>query len=259
MHPTAKRIAQSLSSLVCAGICLWASNSAAQGVDELGTYGDHREQYESPQNFALEARFGRYLPQIDEEFGGQAAPFGDVFGNSNRYLVGLEFDWQAVRIPYLGTLGPGIGWGYTKASANARVTSTGEESDQETSISIMPMYLAAVLRADVFAREWGIPLVPYGKLGLSYALWWTQSGDDASRDDDGAIGRDTSNGWQFALGGMFLLDVLDKRSAIEMDETSGVNNSYLFVEWYVSHLNGLGSKTMDVGTNTWMLGLAFEI
>jgi len=235
------------------------SIAQAQGVDELGVYGEsEHELYASPQHAALEIRFGRYLPNVDDEFNGGATPFADTFGNDNRYLIGLELDWQALRIPHFGSLGPGIGWGYTKATANAVVTRTGERSDQETSLAIMPMYLVGVLRVDLFAKDMGIPLVPYGKVGLGYALWWSRSGDDSARDDAGAIGRGTSFGWQYALGGMLLLDALDERSAAEMDENSGVNNSYFFLEWYNSHLDGFGGDRMEVGTNTWMLGLALE-
>lgn len=235
------------------------SPAQAQGIDEFGAYGGREnEMYASPQNAALEIRFGRYLPNVDDEFNGAATPFADTFGDSNRYLIGLELDWQVLRIPHFGSLGPGIGWGYTKATAGAIVARTGERSEQETSLAIMPMYLVGVLRVDVLATDLGIPLVPYGKLGLGYAMWWSRSGDDSARDDNGAIGRSTSYGWQWALGGMLLLDALDPRSAAEMDENSGVNNSYFFVEWYNSYLDGFGGDRMEVGTNTWMLGLALE-
>jgi hypothetical protein len=56
---------------------------------------------------------------------------------------------------------------------------------------------------------------------------------------------------------MLLLDVLDRSSAVEMDTTTGVNNSYFFLEWYRSQLGT--SDQMKVGTSTWMLGLALEI
>jgi hypothetical protein len=44
-----------------------------------------------------------------------------------------------------------------------------------------------------------------------------------------------------------------------MDAATGVNNSYFFLEWYNSQLDGFGGDQMQVGTSTWMLGLAFEI
>ncbi|MCB9589243.1 MAG: hypothetical protein H6718_27765 [Polyangiaceae bacterium] len=244
---------------LAASTLAWAAPATAQGVDELGAYGGREDvHFESPQYGAVEVRFGRYVPNVDDEFNGAATPYADTFGDDSRYLIGLEFDWQLLRIPHFGSLGPGIGWGYTKSTAKAPLTSTGERSEQETSLTIMPMYLVGVLRVDVLAKDLDIPLVPYGKAGLGYALWWSRSGDESARDDNGTIGRDTSYGWQFALGGMLLLDSLDERSAIEMDENSGVNNSYFFLEWYVSNLDGFGGGKMNVGDNTWMLGLALE-
>lgn len=239
------------------GLC--PLNALAQGVDEMGPYGglEKRHQAESEQNAAFELRFGPYRPEVDSELGGPT-PFEDTFGDDNRYLFGIEVDWQVLRIPMFGSFGPGIGWGYTSFSGDALLADgSGNRSAQETSLSIMPMYAVGVLRVDVLARETVIPLVPYAKAGFGYALWWAGDGDGTASADDGTTGRGASYGFQFALGGMFLLDIIDQTSAVEMDVTTGVNNSYFFLEWYRSQL-GSGDQ-MKVGTNTWMLGLALEI
>jgi hypothetical protein len=98
------------------------------------------------------------------------------------------------------------------------------------------------------------------KGGLGAALWWASDGLRTSRGPTGRVGRDISWGYQYALGGMFLLDFLDGDAALELDSTVGVNNSYLFFEWYKSDLDGFNNgKQMQVGTQTWFLGLAFEI
>ncbi len=236
-----------------------ATPAWAQGTDALGAYGglERRHQHESPQYAAFELRFGPYRPEVDSEFGG-AKPFGDTFGNDKRYLIGLEVDWQALRVPHFGSVGPGIGWGYTRFKADALLADgSGNRSAQATTLNIMPMYLVGVVRVDVLARETFVPLVPYAKLGLGYALWWSSDGEGTAHGDDGTPGRGSSYGAQWALGGMLLLDVLDRSSAVEMDTTTGVNNSYFFLEWYRSQLGT--SDQMKVGTSTWMLGLALEI
>jgi hypothetical protein len=241
-------------------LMLGAGAAQAQGTDEFGAYGGREKRYHgSPQNAAFELRFGPYRPQVDD--GANGAPFEQTFGTDTRFLIGLEVDWQALRIPYFGTFGPGFGWGYTKFTADALLADgSGGRSAQTTSLEIMPMYVVGVLRADVIARETAVPLVPYAKVGLGYALWWSSDGDGASHADDGTVGRGRSYGYQYALGGMLLLDFMDEAAAVQMDNASGVNNSYLFIEWYVSQLDGFGSNDqMQVGTNTWMLGLAFEI
>lgn len=237
-----------------------AAGAHAQGVDAMGAYGGaDRFDSESPQNFAFELRFGRYVPNVDDEFAGPGGPYESTFGNGFRFHFGAELDWQALRIPKVGTLGPGVGFGFTKASAKARTAATGERSGQGTALRIFPLYAVGVFRVDVLAREASIPLVPYAKAGFGYALWWTKSGGRPARDDAGVRGRDVSYGYQFALGGMFLLDVLDQDAAVEMDANTGVNNSYLFAEWYFADLDGFGSGKMQVGTSTWILGLALEI
>jgi hypothetical protein len=237
------------------GICRAA---AAQGVDEFGAYGTGpRDHGESPQYGAAEVRFGRYIPAVDSSVSG--TPFRDTFGDSSRYMFGLEGDWQLIRIPHLGSLGPGFGWGYTRATGRARLTSDPTKvSGEQTALSVMPFYLVGVLRADVFARDFGVPIVPYAKLGIGYALWWASDAGNTSRIN-GVLGRGSSYGPQYALGAMFLLDELDPQTARDADNSLGINNSYIFGEWYGSELDAFGSKTsMNVGANTWVLGLAIE-
>lgn len=232
----------------------------AQDVDEFGAYGGSRERHErheSPQTMAVEIRFGPYPPRIDDEFS-NATPFKDVFGDDTRFLLGFEVDWQVLRIPMLGTLGPGFGWGYTKFTGHG-FNLDGSRSEEESKLSIMPMYAVGVLRADVIARETEVPLVPYGKLGVGLAPWWSSSGGESSKAN-GKDGSDVSYGWQFALGLMLLLDNADEDAAAEIDAEAGVNNSYVFAEWYYSDLSGFGSgNTMNVGSNTWMIGIALEM
>ena len=121
----------------------------------------------------------------------------------------------------------------------------------------MPMYLVGVLRVDYLAMETAIPLAFHAKAGLGYALWWTTSGGKLARVD-GVVGAGVSYGYHAALGASFLLNALDRAAAVEMDNTTGINSAYLFGEFYMSNLNGFGRGTMQVGANTWVLGLAFE-
>ena len=234
------------------------ASAQQQGVDEFGAYGrSDRTHGESPQNGAVEARFGPYNPRVDNSVPG--SPYKDTFGSRTRYMFGLEGDWQVLRIPHLGTFGPGLGWGYTRASGYARLTADpGTISDEQTTLSIMPMYLVGVLRADVLMRDFGVPFVPYAKLGMGYALWWASDGGETATS--GSVkGKGVSYGPQYALGGMFLLDFLDQQTARDADNSLGINNSYIFAEWSGSELDAFGSnKRLNVGTNTWVLGLAIE-
>jgi hypothetical protein len=99
--------------------------------------------------------------------------------------------------------------------------------------------------------------VPYGKAGMAYALW--HSGDDGQLDydDQGLAGKGSEWGYQFAAGGMFLLNVLHPQGALDMDNATGINNAYVFGEYFFSDIDSFGTG-MQVGTDSWVVGLAFE-
>jgi hypothetical protein len=236
---------------------------------------------ESPQHFAFELRFAAFHPEIDSDpsLGGNT-PYADTFGTRHlnsagtqkvapsdepgpQLLGGAEFDWQALRIPFLGTLGPGLGVEYMKQTTKAAYASPQPDgstiSGEDTSIEIIPFYGVAVLRADVFWRNWGIPIVPWAKLGIGYALW-RASNTLGTSTYNGISGTGHSLGTHVALGVGLNLNVFDGYAAKNFDTSVGVNNTYLFAEWTREDLNGLGiqSDPMHVGGTAWTFGLALE-
>ena len=244
-------------SALVLGSMLFSSVASAQDLGAIRR--DPPKSDLSPQNAAFEIRFGPYNPRVDENL--STPVFEDFFGDDNRYMPGFEVDWQIWRAPYVGTLGVGIGWGYTRFSASNQIPGGGGNLDdppvaQSSSFNIMPMYGVGVLRVDVLAREFNVPLVPYGKFGLAHAFWWVDDGVDTAETDAGVTGKDTSTGTQAAIGGMFLLDVLEPTSSRAVDSELGVNNSYLFFEWSMSDFSG---DQMNVGSSNWVTGLAFEM
>jgi hypothetical protein len=237
----------------------WTESALAQGIDEFGTYGREAADYESPQHMAMEIRVGRYYPTVDDEFAGTGeTPFRDSFGAKRRWFIGFEVDWQLFRIPYVGTIGPAFGAGITNLQGKGFLAD-GTVADQTTTLSILPTYGVAVLRVDTLSRLTPVPLAVYGKLGVGYALWWTRDNIGVTRGDDGSRGEGASYGTHWAVGAMFLLDALDRRRANDLDASQGINNSYVFVEWYKSTLDGFGTgNQMQVGSESWTAGLALE-
>ncbi len=226
------------------------------------------KQEGSPQRFAFELRFGLYYPAVDEEFGGDG-PYSKFFGDNGRFHVGAEFDWQALRIPWVGSFGPGIGFGYTSASGKAFRSGTYDNTSLayddkrvgETSLTILPMHLSGVLRFDELFRRTGFPVIPYGKVGLGMGLWWVDVGDRTAQIGEGADaiqGLGMSYGVHWALGGMLSLDWLGRRSMAALDQESGINHIHLFGEWMNQNL-GLGANQMRVGTSTWTVGMVLEM
>jgi len=251
--------------MVLAGVwtllAAWIPEARAQGVDEFGAYGGREDlsRLESPQNFALELRFGPYLPNVDQEFSGAATPFRDVFGTTDRLMVGAEFDWQALRLKDILSLGPGVGVSYTALSARAPLASGDGRADQRTKLKILPTWLVGVLRIDALARLTPVPLAFSAKVGLGHALWWSSDGDGTSTAEDGSKGRGRSYGYTYAAGAMLDLYFLEPSRANHLDATMGINHMYLIFEWYALELDGFGSgNVMNVGDRNWLLGLAMD-
>lgn len=259
-------------ALLGAALLLAAGTASAQRpVGAVGSdwrranRADDEDRFFNPGRFAFEARFGPYYPRIDDEFDGAATPYATVFNENPQFYFGFEIDWLPFRIPYVGVVGPGVGWGYTWASTKAKLSDQPDvESGQDTSLWIMPLHLSAVLRVDALMRETGIPIVPYGKLGLGWGLWSTGRGEETSQVDGGdpttgaddVLGRGSSLGLHVALGGMLSLTWLDPRSSGSLRDSTGLSSVYLFGEWMNMALGG-GSQ-MRVGTSTWVLGLAAQ-
>jgi hypothetical protein len=281
---------RALASALTSSVALFLSAAASAQTPELSS-SDWRQKnrgdaiissYGSPQHFALELRVGPYYPQVDSEFGGGATPYKTVFkDNPNKaaedgagtatgtqIYFGAEFDYLPLRIPYLGVFGPGAGLGIVSASAAALLKSgpdAGKPSGETTTLTILPMYVAAVLRADELMRRTGFPFVPYAKFGLGIAPWKVSGAAGVvtyvdSKTNQTVRAADTTFGLHLALGGMLSLNFIDLKSAAQLDETVGVNHVYLYGEWMDSMLNGLGSRPqMHVGASTFIGGLAFDM
>ncbi len=216
------------------------------------------DRYKSPQHFALELRFGPYKPDIDSEFGGQRTPYQDFFGSGNHLMTQMEFDYQVIR--HAGSLGVGLGVGYFSESGHNRAAGTGDLTADTSSLKLIPFSLSAVYRFDLALERWGVPVVPYGKLGLDYAIWSISNGNgDVPDDPAGGVGRGGTWGWHAAVGLSLVLDFLDPAAAHQFDVESGVNHTHLFVElgrWDISGLGG--ANKLHVGDTTWLTGLLFE-
>ena len=215
-------------------------------------------KYESPQHFAMELRFAPYRPQVDEDPQLHGAPYNTVFGDMARLEVALELDWQVLRIPHVGTIGPGLSLGYTGMADKAKIKKTGETSGETTSLDIFPMYAVAVFRADVFMREARIPLVPYVKAGVGLAFYRAYNDGGTSVVGD-TPGKGNAYGTHLALGLALQLNVFDRAAARNLDESIGINNTYLFGEYMRSDLtSSTQARALYVGTRTLLGGLAFE-
>lgn len=234
------------------------------------------ESYESRQRFALELKFGPYVPSVDRPYEGEGfGPYATIFGEtdgtgaaSDQPRPGLfsviAFDWQFYDLG--GPFSVGTSIGFFRDTADALLADPDPDAESvrssadSTTFSVIPVTLLVGYRFELLADRYRVPLVPYAKAGLGYGFWWTKAGNgNLSTNSAGEKGRGGSLGWQANLGGMLRLDWLEFSSARTLDRTTGINHTYLFGEYQISRLNGFNSgKRLHVGDDTWLLGLAIE-
>lgn len=248
-----------MSRLVSAAVLLAALMGAA-GPARADRFVPETTYKPSPQWWAAELKFGPYKPDIDGEFGGGAEPYKDVFGSGVGLMSQLTVDLQFFKKH--GTLGVGGTIGFFRIEGHS-LTDTGEASSDKTSLNIMPLVLQLVYRWDYAAKNWGVPLVPYVRAGLVWAIWWITDGqgDTASFDESGEQkARGGTFGYQINVGLALQLDFLEPTSAKKMDMEMGINHSYLFVEFVHSGIDDFGSdKRMQLGMKYGLLaGITLE-
>jgi opacity protein-like surface antigen len=235
--------------------------SASASADESGVLDTHRDHGMTAQNFAIEVRVALYQPQVDSDPQLRGAtPYASTFGNGMHFEGAMEFDWQALRIPDVGTLGPGISLGYTNMNGTAQRVDGGYPASSEgTTLEILPMYLVGVFRLDALWRQLHVPLVPYAKAGLGYALWRASNTVGTSVAPNGVVGEGHTWGSQLAAGLAFNIGVFDPGSVRQLDEATGINNTYLFAEYMLSTLDGIAQKDpLRVGSDSFVFGATFE-
>lgn len=228
----------------------------------------------SPQRFELEVKFGPYLPDVDEGFSGPGlGPYATIFGKTNDngvatgqprigFMPAIAFEWQIVYL--LGPLGlatqVGIFWDRANAILAEPEGDQIRSSADTVSFWMVPLALQASYRFSYLADRFKVPLVPYAKFGPSYAFWWTQGGDGKiSTNDAGNKGRGGVWGWQLNAGLMLRMDFIERGLAKQLDESTGINHTYIFGEFQMSRLDNFGvGDSIQLGDITGFGGLAIE-
>jgi len=224
-------------------------------TDPTGGTATEAEWHGTPQNFALELKFGPYMPDVDSEFTNGNTPYRDTFGDDLLVLGLFEFDWEFYRImaggSSVGSFAVGLSSGFMQAVGPGK-TADGRTSGESTVLNIVPLYYTAVFRFDMLAERWGVPLVPYVKAGFTTYVWWILNGGGTAQSG-------WSPGWHFSPGILFQLDVLEPGAARSFDSSIGINHSYLMFEMLWVGADGFGrGKSMVLSDLSWTAGVAFE-
>lgn len=234
-----------------------------------------RGRQASPQRFALEIKFGPYLPNVDARYQGAGfGPYATIYGRTDETGQTIDqprkgvfsvigFEWQFYKLGGPFSIGTSIG--YFRDSADALIAepvpegeTTRSKADQ-TKFHVIPITLLLGYRFELLADRFRVPLVPYARGGIAHGFWVEKKGGQLATNDAGQKSRGSSWGWQVNLGLMLRLDVIDPGTAIELDRLTGINHTYLFAEWQFSRLDGFGTgRSMSIGDDTFLIGLAIE-
>ncbi|HEY4185180.1 MAG TPA: MXAN_2562 family outer membrane beta-barrel protein [Polyangia bacterium] len=263
-RPAAARVRRIVTLLICLGAItapdVHADDEFPATTGAMSTLAldpaDRRVPYTpSPRGWNLELRFGPYRPDVDREFsarGSSARPYEQIFSSSRHLLFQLEVDRQLSHRG--GTWAIGVTAGYTHAAAAALAADLLTRTGDETSLTLLPLSVSLVYRADILREYEGIGLIPYAKAGLDCTFWRMSDTSRTSTTDGKTLG------WHAALGISLDLASFDPGSARLMDLESGVNQTALFLEVARYSLDGFGaSSVLHVGDTTWLGGLMFEL
>ncbi len=196
-------------------------------------------RFASPRWGSFELALGGYRPDIDAELPG-ARPFATAFGGRRGLLVKADLAYSLF-VDY-GSLDVGVGAGYTEFYGKGQFPGGGRSGDN-TSFKLIPTRLTLTYRFDVLANRYRfLPLAPYARVALERYNWWVNSGSGSTANAAGRSGYGATNGYSFSGGVALLLDAIDPGLAREMDRDTGINHTYLFVDFTKSYIRDFGSS-----------------
>jgi uncharacterized protein (TIGR03382 family) len=272
-----RRSARSLARLAPIAVLAFVSFGASGLANAQGTTPYWEEQQEEDARLADEdlvkwhvgIRVGPYTPDIDKQFGMDPGPYGEMFGGY-QILPMLDIDrivWRG-----FGQLGFGGSIGYMQKSAQAWAESMpGEDrvrsSGDENTFRLFPIAATAVYRFTWLDDNYGIPVVPYVRGGVSYYVWWMRTNGKTSKacwdgsdtpdcDADKAYGG--TIGLQGSIGIAIRAERVDAAAATSM-RAGGIEHAGFYGELSLAKVDGFGSEyKLSVGDATWFAGVNFE-
>lgn len=215
--------------------------------------------------FQIQLRTGPYYPSVDSESGLQNDPFKTIFGGKKRWLFEIGGDYEIWR--RFGVITIGGSFGFVQYLGKG-LTESGTVSSDTSALNLFPLRLTAAYAFDMMVRWWNVPLVPYVGGGISYYFWWSTNGVGAissyppppvPANVNTVHGKGGIFGFHVLGGIKFLLNVIDREAAANLENSVGIINTYLFVEYQASFINNFGSSSsMNLSGNNIMFGMMVE-
>lgn len=169
----------------------------------------------------------------------------EVFGESAPYVRG-EYGLTS-RLLELG-----VGLGYLRKKGYL-VDASGEATDEWDKLTIVPGTADLTLRLDGFPEQ---ILVPFARIGADYWLWWERwyVYEGSTAEDRRRGGKP---GWHWAAGGLLLLDPLDPKAASRMKAVSGIDDTFVMVEYRETSMPE-GAKVLELSDREVSFGFKFD-
>lgn len=205
---------------------------------------------ESPRKGSFEVGAGPYRPSIDSEFPGSAGPYEEIFGGGQPW--GFRLHLARALYTTFGALEVGFKTGFWQDKGR-EIALDGTRTADETALRIVPTSLTLTYRFDWLSVRYGIPFALYGRGALERYNWWVT-------DRDKTAEKGATWGWSATGGAAFLLDFVDRGLARDLDNDSGINDSWIFFDVTTDQIDDFGSsKSWDLSSKgfTYTVGLMF--
>ena len=214
-----------LSPLAGVGLVAFALASAeAQAV----------ETYDEPKRRGhVQMRYGFFSPSD--------TAITKVMGESGHDLLMVEAGPHLIKQIELAV---GLGWYQEVDSA---VSASGSRTDDFVMLTALPLSASATLRLDFFQDQ---PIVPYGGVGGQIWPWKETVSVSGAKTNGGKFG------WHWNAGGQILLDAFDRGAASKLRARTGIDNTYLVVDYRDQRIGEGASGLVFSGS---VLGIGLKI
>ncbi len=219
---------------------------------------------ESPRNFFLEVNGGQSRPAVDSAFGALGVPndqrpYQSIFGSKRMWFFEAELDWELFQ--QFGSLSLGLAGGFATVYGHGLLASDPTRktfSPDGTSLNTIPVRALAVYRFDWAYQKFGIPLIPFGKVGIAETFWWATNGSGSVPSFNGGHASGGKSGYELAAGIAFALNWLDPTLARDLDRDSGINGAYLTAQYVKLTADNFGKPGLNLSSHFWLFGIGLE-
>ncbi|HYU14619.1 MAG TPA: MXAN_2562 family outer membrane beta-barrel protein [Candidatus Acidoferrum sp.] len=230
-----------------------------------------QEKVGSVPHWGMELKLGPYFPDVDGDpaLDPGEKPFEQMFGDGPFLMSEITVD-RYLLYP-MGQLGVSVTAGFMTRSARAfelgangdpvidMDTGKPKRSSDTNVFRLFPASVGVVYRFTELDDRLRIPLVPYGRVGLSYYGWRVSKpgGGAAVVDGDRAFGG--SLGWQATAGLAVRAERIDRDAEMGLRNETGIEHAGLVFEFTYAKVDGFGaSDKLRVGDATFFGGINFE-